>query len=61
MNNDKKEFPVNGIEVDCMSRFGRKYYCYVNNISGIRRWAKNQMNRRFRKYNKSLCKIDGNE
>ena len=49
MDNGKKEFPINGLEQDCNSKFGRKYYCYVKNIPKIKRYVKNQMNRRFRK------------
>ena len=52
-NNNKKEFPINGLELDCTSRFGRKYLCYVNNIKGIKKFVKSQMNRRFRR-NKKL-------
>jgi hypothetical protein len=48
-DNGKKEFPINGLEVDCISRFGRKYLCYVQNVKGIRKFVKNQMNRRMRK------------
>ena len=49
MNNGKKEFPINGLEQDCTSKWGRKYYCFVNNIPKIKRYVKNSMNRRFRK------------
>ena len=52
MNNLKKEFPINGLEVDCTSKFGRKYLCYVNNISGIKKYVKTMINRRFRRGNK---------
>ena len=52
MNNLKKEFPINGLEEDCASKFGRKYLCYVNNISGIKKYAKTMINRRFRRSNK---------
>lgn len=51
-DNGKREFPINGLEEDCLSEFGRKHLCYVNNIKGIRSFAKNQMNRRFRRNNK---------
>lgn len=54
MNNKRKEFPESGLEQDCISKWGRKYYSYVNNIRGIKRYAKNQMNRRFRRFNKML-------
>jgi len=56
-NNGKKEFPNNGLEEDCTSDFGKKYLCYVNNISGIRKYAKRLMNKRFRKFNKDLCDV----
>lgn len=49
MNNLKKEYPSNGLEQDCTSDFGRKYYCFVTNVRGIKRFVKNQMNRRFRR------------
>lgn len=51
-DNGKKEFPINGLEQDCTSKFGRKIYCYIKNIRGIKKYVKNQMNRRFRKKNK---------
>ena len=51
-DNGKKEFPINGLEQDCTSRWGRKHYCYVNNIKGIKKYVKNQLNRRFRRKNK---------
>ena len=52
-SNGKKEFPINGLEVDCTSKFGRKYYCYVKNIKGLKKFVKRQMNKRFRKRNKN--------
>jgi hypothetical protein len=55
MNNGKKEFPINGLELDCISSFGRKCLCYVKNITGIKKYAKNQMNRRLRKVGKEMC------
>lgn len=54
MNNGKKEFPINGLEQDCTSEFGRKYYCFVRNIRGIKRFVKNQLNRRLRRFNKNI-------
>lgn len=54
MNNNKKEYPINGLEQDCTSVWGRKYLCYVNNISGIKKFVKRQMNRRFRRKQKYL-------
>jgi len=59
MNNGKKPFPTNGLEQDCTSRWGRKYLCYVNNIPGIKKFAKRMMNRRFRRFNKKI--INDNE
>ena len=56
-DNGKKEFPINGLEEDCQSRFGRRFLCYVQNIRGIRKYVKNQMNRRMRKKGK----IDKND
>lgn len=58
-NNGKKEFPVNGMEEDCTSRWGKRFLCYIKNRKGIRSFAKNQMNRRFRKTHKlELIKYD---
>ena len=51
-NNNKKEFPVSGLEQDCTSKWGRKNYCFVNNIKGIKKFVKRQMNRRFRRKKK---------
>ena len=56
MNNNKKEYPINGLEQDCNSRWGRRYLCYVTNSKGIRRFVKNQMNRRFRRHSKKITK-----
>jgi hypothetical protein len=56
-NNNKKEFPINGLEEDCTTPWGRKYLCYVNNISGIKKYVKRLMNKRFRKYNKTKHEI----
>lgn len=52
MDNNKREFPQSGLEQDCTSRWGRKYLCYVNNIGGIKKFVKRQMNRRFRRKKK---------
>lgn len=52
MNNSKKEYPINGLELDCISKYGRKYLCFVNNITGIKKFAKKKLNRRFRRFNK---------
>ena len=54
MNNGKKEYPINGLEEDCTYVFGRKYLCYVRNISGIKKFVKRQMNRRFRRKQREL-------
>lgn len=53
-NNGKKEFPINGLEEDVASTYARSAYCYTKNVRGITRFAKNQMNRRFRRFNKNL-------
>jgi len=45
----KKVYPINGLEQDCTTKWGRKYLCYVNNISGIRKFVKKCMNRRRRR------------
>jgi len=55
-DNGKKEFPINGTEEDVVSKYSRRIYCYLNNCSGIKKWAKNNMNRRFRYRNKKTCK-----
>lgn len=60
MNNDKKEYPVNGLERDCISKRARQVLCYVGNIKGIKKYAKNQLNRRMRRYNKTVSKIQDN-
>ena len=52
-NNGKKEFPINGLEQDCTSKFGREYLCYVNNCKSIKKYVKKQMNRRFRRESKN--------
>ena len=52
MNNNKKEYPINGLEQDCTTYWGRKHLCYVNNISHIKKYVKRQINKRFRKHNK---------
>ena len=54
MNNGKKEFPINGLEQDCTSKWGKKNLCYVSNIRGIRRFVKRQLNRRMRRANKGI-------
>ena len=48
-NNGKKEFPINGLEEDATSRFGRTYMCYITNVRGIKKFVKRKMNKRFRK------------
>lgn len=57
MNNHKKEYPINGLEQDCISKRARKVLCFVGNVRGIKKYAKNQLNRRMRKYNKTVSKI----
>lgn len=52
MDNGKKEFPINGLEEDATSIWGRKYLCYINNCKGIKKYVKKTMNKRFRKRNK---------
>jgi len=52
MNNDKKEYPISGLEQDCISRNSRKVVAYVSNVKGIKKFAKKQLNRRFRRFNK---------
>jgi len=59
-NNNKKEFPVNGLEIDCLSDWGRRYLCYVRNCNGIKKYVKRLLNKRFRKYNKLECRNYGN-
>ena len=59
MNNGKKEFPINALEQDCT--FARRFFCYTKNIKGITSFVKKQLNRRFRKSNKKLCKINKHE
>jgi hypothetical protein len=50
----KKIYCKSGLEEDCTSWFGRRYYCYVRNIPGIKSFAKNQMNRRMRRFSRQL-------
>lgn len=52
-DNGKKEFPINGLEEDCTGDW-KKYYCYVQNIKGLRKYVKRQMNKRFRKRGKII-------
>ena len=52
MNNGKKEYPINGLEQD--TTFARNIYCFVKNVRGIKRFVKNQLNRRLRRYNKNI-------
>ena len=56
MNNGKKEYPINGFEIECISKYGRKIYCYIRNGRGVTTFVKNQLNRRFRKFNKKIAK-----
>lgn len=57
MNNDKREYPENRLEIDCVSKRARQIFCYVSNVRGIKTFAKKQINRRMRRYNKTLSKI----
>ena len=54
MNNGKKEFPINGLEHKCT--YNRKLYCFIKNSKGIVSFAKKQINKRFRKSNRKICK-----
>ncbi|WP_313374317.1 hypothetical protein [Chishuiella sp.] len=45
----RKPMPINGLEHECTSKVGRKMYCYIKNVRGIRKFVKKTMNRRFRK------------
>lgn len=54
MNNGKKEFPINGLEQDCTTNWGKKHLCYVSNVRGIRSFVKRQLNRRMRRANKDI-------
>jgi hypothetical protein len=58
MNNGKKEFPINGLEQDATSKFGRTYYCFIANVRGIKAFVKKQLNRRFRKFNKNISNFE---
>lgn len=49
LNNGKKEYAKNGLEQDILSRWGRKYLCYIRNVRGIKKYVKRCLNRRFRK------------
>jgi hypothetical protein len=51
-DNGKKEFPIDGFEVDVTSKVGRKIYCYIKNVRGVTKYVKRKMNKRFRKRNK---------
>jgi len=53
-NNGKKEYPINGTETDAVSKYGRKIYKYLRNGKGVTSSVKKAINKRFRKYNKSL-------
>jgi len=57
MNNGKKEYPINGLEQDCTTSWGKEHLCYVSNVRGIRKFVKKQLNRRMRKYNKGICEL----
>lgn len=53
MDNGKKEYPENGIE--CDATYAKRFYCYVNH-SGVTKWVKRAMNKRFRKKGKQKLK-----
>ena len=59
MNNDKKEFPINGLEHDVCTDW-RKHMCYLQNIPGLTKWVKRKMNKRFRKSIKLQLRNDTN-
>ncbi len=46
----KKPYPKNSLEQD--ATYARKMYCYTSNISGLTKWVKRHMNRRFRREEK---------
>lgn len=50
--NNKKAFPVSGLEQD--ATYARGIYCFINNIRGIKRYVKQVLNRRMRRYNKNV-------
>ena len=54
MNNKKKEFPVNSLENKCI--YKRDVYCFIKNSKVIVSFVKKQINRRFRKSNRKICK-----
>ena len=49
-NNNKKEYPINGLEQDVV--YARDIYRYLQNNNKTVKWAKRQLNKRFRKNNK---------
>ena len=51
-DNGKKEFPIDGYEIETTSKKGRKLYAYIQNVRGVRKYVKTKMNKRFRKRNK---------
>jgi len=54
----KKPYPKNSLEQDVT--YARKMYCYTSNISGLTKWVKRHMNRRFRREEKDrLRKLRG--
>lgn len=57
-NNGRREYPKNSFEYDVLSRWGRKYLCYIHNARGIKKFIKNNLNRRFRRYAKEEIKKD---
>lgn len=51
-NNQKKEYPTNGLEQD--SVFARSIYKYLHNISGLTKYVKRAMSKRFRRAEKKI-------
>ena len=45
-----------GLEWDAISKWGRRFLCYLNNNSKLKSFAKNQINRRNRYQNKKQNK-----
>ena len=52
MNN--KEHPINGLEQDVVSKYARKVTKKLHNNPDLVKFAKNNINRRFRRKNKHI-------
>lgn len=50
---------IDGLEQDAFSRWGRQYLCYINNIPGIKAYAKTKANRRDRRDGKRQARMEG--